>query len=66
PCGECSRCRPGPWAREIAADPVLAHLNRVALKAAGRHRVAFRHPVRGRFDAGSIDFTTVREVVVNW
>jgi hypothetical protein len=33
---------------------------------AGVHRVMFRHPQRGTFDAGAIDLTKVREVVADW
>lgn len=34
--------------------------------AAGPRRVTFRHPSRGSFDAGTIDFSTAREVVARW
>lgn len=30
------------------------------------HRVTFRHPDRGDFDAGTIDFRTTREVIAKW
>jgi hypothetical protein len=51
--------------RDASGRPFMTPCTATGIRA-GRHRVAFRHPVRGRFDAGSIDFTTVREVVVNW
>lgn len=33
---------------------------------AGMHRVGFRHPIRGTFDAGTVDFRTTREIVADW
>ncbi|MFO0904887.1 MAG: serine/threonine-protein kinase [Pirellulales bacterium] len=34
--------------------------------SAMRHRVRFVHPTSGEYDAGTIDFSQVREVVVSW
>ncbi len=32
----------------------------------GEHRVGFRHPERGLLEAGTVDFTAIREVVARW
>jgi hypothetical protein len=51
--------------RDAAGRPLTTPCTATGIPA-GRHRVAFRHPARGTFDAGPIDFSTVREVVVKW
>lgn len=50
---------------DVAGRPFTTPCTATGIPA-GRHRVAFRHPTRGTFDAGPIDFSTVREVVVKW
>jgi hypothetical protein len=51
----------------VAADgrPLATPCTATGL-AAGRHRVAFRHPELGNLDAGTIDFTAIREVAARW
>lgn len=51
----------------VAADgrPLATPCTATGL-ATGRHRVAFRHRERVNLDAGTIDFTAIREVVARW
>ncbi|MGB8853510.1 MAG: protein kinase [Pirellulales bacterium] len=51
--------------RDTAGQPLTTPCTATGILP-GPHRVAFRHPQRGRLDAGVIDFATTREIVARW